>query len=358
MSGYRVSVEQLTKIAIRLFIGMGYSEKDATLAADVLVETDRRGVDTHGLARMGLYNKLTGAEGRVNKNARLRIISETPPYLMIDADHGLGVIMAPQAVELAISRAAEHGACIMGVRNSGHFGAAGYYADKCVRKGFIALVSSNSPATMAPYGGIKEFHGNSPWSLAIPGGNRYPEPVMFDMACSEVSNGKIETAIRENRQVPIGWGIDKNGEPATDPAAIWQGGCLLPFGGVKGYCIALLLEMLSSMLTFASFGNSTNMGGNHENTSHFVLLMDPDKFGSPELYRESVDVYIDQIKAMPLASGVSEIIVPGELEARAITANKINGIYLDKEVADSLAEVARERRLLPAGQGFEKMLDW
>ena len=351
---YHVSMDQLSTIAVKLFAGMGYAGREAAYAADVLVETNRRGVDTHGVARLEFYNMLVSMEENINKNAQLNIIRDEPPYLMVDADRGLGIIMAPQAVELAINRASEQGICVMGIRNSSHFGAAGYYADKCARQGYIALVSSNSGATMAPYGGREKILGNSPWSIAVPGGNRHPDHVMFDMACSEVSRGKCETAMREGRQVPIGWGIDKNGEPSTDPAAILWEGCLLPFGGIKGYCIALLVEVLSSMVTFAS-QNENDAGGVHEGASHFVLLLDPGKFGSMEAYKNSIDSYVDQIKNTPLANGVSEIIVPGELEARSIRMRTEKGMELDEAVASSLVAVARERGLLTADQGVEAL---
>ena len=337
---------------------MGFTEGDAALAADVLVETDRRGVDTHGINRMSLYNKVSGNVGMVDKDAKLEIVKDEPPYLMLDANHGLGIIMAPKAVELAISRAKEQGICVVGVRNAGHFGAAGYYVDKCVRQGFISLICSNSKATMAPLGGKERFLGNSPWSMAVPGGNRYHDPVMFDMACSEVARGKFETALREGRQVPLGWGIDKDGRPSTDPASIVGEGSLLPFGGVKGYCVTVLLEVLSCMLTFASYGNAKNETGAREDTSYFLLLLDPEKFGSIEAYRESIDLYIDQLKGVALAPDVTEVLYPGELEARFIKERTKNGVELHEEIAAMLADVAVQRGLLEAGQGFGDMLGW
>ena len=354
----RVSMEQLSKITVKLFLGMGFGELEAACAADVLVETDRRGVDTHGVTRLGFYHMCVNTENSANKNARLNILRDDPPYLMVDADCGLGIVMVPQAVKLAISKAKEQGICIMGIQNSGHFGAAGYYAVKCVEQGLVAMVCSNSPATMAPVGGRERMLGNSPWSIAFPGGNRYPDPVMFDMACSEVSRGKCETAHREGMSIPLNWGIDKNGEPSTDPAAVLYGGSLLPFGGIKGYCIALLIEVLSSMLTFASFGEEKNPGGVFEYTSHFVLLMDPSRFGSVALYKESIDNYVESIKNSPLATGVDEIIIPGELESRSIRDRTKNGLELDEAVAASLAQVAIECGLLAKDQRFEDMLMW
>jgi len=266
--------------------------------------------------------------------------------------------MAPQAAELAIQRAQEHGICVMGVQNSNHFGAAGYYAAKCVEQGFISMVCSNSGPTMTPFGGKKSVLGNSPWSIAVPGGDRYPEPVMFDMACSEVARGKCETALREGTQVPLGWGVDKDGEPSTDPAAILKGGSLLPFGGVKGYCIAVMIEILSATLTFATSGKGTNMDRVVENTSHFILLLDPERFGDLELYMNSIDEYVDTIKNTALAAGVEEILIPGELEARSILDRNEYGMELDEEVASSLAKVAQEVGLLTEEQGFEEMLGW
>jgi len=344
---YTVSVDQLLKIMIKLFMAAGYDRQDAAYATSVLVETDRRGVDTHGVARFGLYYKST-VSGRVKKDALLHIQRDDPPFLMVDADNGLGIIMAYKATELAIQRAKEQGVCIMGVQNSNHFGAAGYYAAKCANEGFITIVSSNSPPIAAPLGGKTNILGNSPWSMAIPGGIRHPAPLMFDMACSEVSRGKCETAAREGRNIPQGWGLDNNGEPTTDPADVLKGS-LLPFGGVKGYCILMLVEAFSSLLTFASYGNGTNMGNSRYNTSHFLLLMDPAKFGDPVAFKESIDVYVENIKNSPLAAGVDEIIIPGELESRAIKHNDEHGINLDEAIADSLAEAAVSCGLVEEG---------
>ena len=356
MGEYTVPADQLSNIAKKLFMAVGYDEKDAGYAAGVLVETDRRGVDTHGMARFELYYATT-VKGAVNKNAQLKILRDEPPFLMVDADNGLGIIVAPKAVELAIQRAKELGICIMGVQNSNHFGAAGYYAAKCAAEGFITIVSSNSPPTSAPLGGKTRKLGNSPWSMALPGGNRHSDPVMFDMACSEVSRGKCETALREGRAIPLGWGLDADGEPTNDPAQALKGS-LLPFGGAKGYCILLLVEAFSSMLTFASYGNGTNMGDESHNTGHFVMLMDPSKFGDPETFKDGVDAYIENIKYSPLASGAEEIIIPGELETRAIKYRSEHGIGMDDALAASLAEMAIECGLLAKGGNFGDMLKW
>lgn len=360
MNDSTISMEQLSKIAVRLFMGMGYGAKEAAYAADVLVETDRRGVDTHGVVRLDFYHMCVNRSGWLNRNAQLQILRDDPPYLMADADHGLGIIMAPQAVELAIQRAKEQGVCVMGIRNSNHFGAAGYYAQKCVDQGFIALVCSNSPGTMVPIDGNQGVLGNSPWSMAIPGGNRHPDPIMFDMACSEVSRGKCETALRNGERVPPNWGVDRHGEPTTDPARILKGGFLLPFGGIKGYCVAVLVEALSSMLTFASYGKGKNMkfSGDHENTGHFVLLLDPERFGELDAYKDSIDVYVDTIKNSKPVPGADEIIVPGELEARAIKDRTANGIHLEDAVVSMLTGLAQKTGQLTQKQGFKDMLNW
>ena len=351
-----VSMDQLHTISLKLFLGMGYGEKEAAYAADVLVETDRRGVDTHGIARLSFYYMVSKG-GRVNKDAKIKVLRDEPPFLMVDADRGLGIVMAPQAVDMAIQKAAENGICVMGVRNSSHFGAAGYYTAKCVDRGFIAMVCSNSGPTMAPIGGKASILGNSPWSIAIPGGFRHPDPVMFDMACSEVARGKCETAEREGIQVPLGWGVDKDGEPTTDPAAILRGGSLLPFGGIKGYCVALLVEMLSSMLAFASFGEEGDRDRRMV-TDHFVLLMDPARFGSLDSIKAGIDDYVEKVKNSPLAADAKEIIIPGELEVRAIRDRTQHGVELDEAETGALEKVAKEIGLLAEGQSFGDMLAW
>ena len=357
MKKINIPVEKLNVIAFKLFLGMGLNEKDATYAADVLLETDRRGVDTHGVARLSFYYWCVRS-GSVATDAHLHVLKDDTPYLMVDAGNGLGITMAPQAVDLAIQKAKEHGICVMGVQNSNHFGAAGYYTAKCVEQGFISMVCSNSGPTMAPIGGKDKIHGNSPWSIAIPGGTRYPDPVMFDMACSEVARGKLETAEREGNPVPLGWGVDRYGEPCTDPTEILKNGSLLPFGGIKGYCITILVEALSSLLTFSSFGKGLNMSSGKMNTSHFVLLMDPRKFGDLSMYKNSIDEYVGSIKNSPLASGVEEIIVPGELEARKIQHRSKYGLDLDEAIVASLVEVGIKTGLLSEGQGFAEMMAW
>ena len=351
-----ISITQLSSILFKLFSGMGYSDKEAAYAADILVETDRRGIDTHGVARMGFYHMCVETN-RVKKDAKLHILRDDPPFLMVDADNGLGIIMAPQAVDLALQKAGEHGICVMGVQNSNHFGAAGYYTAKCANQGFVAMVCSNSGPIMAPIGGKDKVLGNSPWSIAIPGGIRHPHPLMFDMATSEVARGKFETAEREGKQVPLGWGVDKNGEPSTDPTEILKYGSLLPFGGIKGYCITILVEALSTLLTFSSFGKGLNMK-DRMNTSHFVLLMHPEKFGDLSLYKQSIDEYVDNIKNSSRASGVEEIIVPGEIETKAITYRTEHGIELDGAIAATLEEVAKKTGLLAENKGFEDVLTW
>ncbi|MCL1847578.1 MAG: Ldh family oxidoreductase [Coriobacteriia bacterium] len=358
MNKVRVSMDQLSRIATKLFLAMGYNEKEAAYATDVLVETDRRGIDSHGMARLPFYYRTVFTTEKVKKDAELIILRDEPPYLMVDADHGLGIIMAPQAVELAIAKAKENGCCVMGIQNSNHFAAAGVYAAKCVNEGFITLVSSNSPGILTPVGGAGRILGNSPWSLAVPGGNRHPHPVMFDMATSEVALGKVQIAIRGEKEVPQGWGVDKDGAPATDPNLIFNGGSLLPFGGIKGYCLTVMIEILSSMLTFSSYGNGKNMSPGIDNTSHFVLLLDPARFGDLETYRESIDVYVDSIKNAPLAAGVEEIIVPGELEVRAIEERSKNGMELNETIVASLVDTALKLGQLVEGQGFDAMLAW
>jgi len=356
MKNVNVSVEQLYRIVYKLFLGMGYSKEQAGYAADTLVETDRRGVDTHGVARIDLYHRST-VSGRVKKDARLKTIKADSPYLMVDADNGLGIILAPQAVELAIRKAEEWGCCVMGVRNSNHFGAAGYYAAKCVKSGFVTIVSSNSGLIMAPLGGKERIHGNSPWSVAMPGGDRFTDPVMFDMACSEAARGKLETAEREGKQAPPRSGLDRDGLPSTDPTEILQHGTLLPFGGIKGYCITMLLEVLSSLLTFSSYGKGLNMKDS-VNTGHFVLLLDPGQFGDLSTYRRSMDEYVDSIKNSPRAPGCDEIIVPGEIEANAIRHHDKFGIDLDEAIAALLTDVAVKTGVLSEGSGFDEMIKW
>lgn len=336
-----VTREQLEKLGYDTMLALGFSESDAKYASKSLNAADVRGVDTHGVARLLMYDKLIQNE-QVNKNAKMKILNETESTLYLDADHGLGIIMAPQAVEMCIEKAKKSGACVTSVKNSGHFGIAGYYAEQMAKNGMIGIAMSNSIAIVAPFGGRGRVLGNSPFSIAFPAGNEYTDPIMLDMASSQVALGKLEMAIRAGKEIPKGWAVDEKGIDTTDPKVGFEKGALLPFGGPKGYCLDVLIEMMSTVLPDSGYGEDVHFytaeKGLKENMGHTFIAIDVSKFRPLEDIRKDVDKYADRLKNVEPAEGVEEVFLPGEIEARnyhkRIAKNfEINHVVLEEILA-------------------------
>ena len=359
---FHITEAQELRFTQLMFEGMGFRPEDAGYASRLLTRTNIRGIDSHGLARLSMYYAMVKNGKMINMTADLEVLRDSGSALLLDAHNGLGIIMAPRALELAAKRAKETGVCVCAVKNSGHYGAAGCYASMAAENGLACIIMSNTGPSMAPIGGRTRVLGNSPWSMALPGGNIHKDPVMFDIACSETSCGKCQNYVRAGKEIPDGWGVDETGSMTHDPLRLLRKGALLPFGGIKGYCITVLVEMMSILLADSGCGDvcgtSSYATDNPipESLGHTFILIDPDKFCGMDAYRVALDSYFDNLKNAPKGENIAEIIVPGEIETRAISQRLTEGMEVHPSIAEDLVKTAISIGILSENATFNDLL--
>ena len=250
-------IERLHEFASRVFMHFGVPRDDAHIAADVLAAADLRGVDSHGVARLRTYFDML-ALGRINPKANVRVIRELPGTATVDGDNGLGLVIGPKANVIAMEKALAVGSGWVSVRNTNHFGLAGYYPLQALKRDLIGWAMTNSTKLVAPLWGAERMLGTNPIAVAFPGLDE--PPIVIDMATSATAYGKIEIALRAGKPIPEGWAIDSNGHVATRPQQMIDGGALVPLGGTrdkgghKGFCLAALVDIMSCVLSGANWG--------------------------------------------------------------------------------------------------------
>jgi LDH2 family malate/lactate/ureidoglycolate dehydrogenase len=336
-----VRPETLMTFCTGVFEKLGLSREDALIAADAIVGSNMRGVDTHGVIRMLVYSaKLKG--GFVNPKPNLRPLRETKGTALIDGGNGFGQIVGYRAMEIAIKKAREVGVSCVSVRNSNHFGTCAHYSMMAPPQDMIGLVFTNASAQIAPTGGAEKMLANNPWSVAVPAGKRFP--VVLDMANSVVARGKIRQAAKEGRSIPPEWAVDKNGRATTDAKAALEG-FLLPVGGYKGYGITLMVDLLTGVLANSCYGPRVQgldiveaIGG----VGHTFMAIDVAAFDEVAEFKARMDAYIDEIKGSKKATGVEVIYMPGELEFLKEQERRQTGIPLHINIVNDLRKIAEE----------------
>jgi LDH2 family malate/lactate/ureidoglycolate dehydrogenase len=343
----------LHEFSARVLTAAGVPPDDAALAADVLLAADLRGIDSHGVARLRGYFDAVRS-GRINATPEMRVVRETLTTATVDADNGLGLVVGPRANELAMDKALDAGSGWVAVRNTNHFGIAGYYAVRAVERDLIGWAMTNSSALVAPLFGTARMLGTNPLAIAFPGEEE--PPIVVDLATSAVAFGKIEIARRLQRQLPEGWAIDASGGPATDPQAVYDGGALLPLGstrelgGHKGYALAVMVDVLSGVLSGANWGPfapafaiaQTPPGSVGAGIGHFFGALRIDGFIEPDEFKRQVDHLVRTFRASPAAPGTSGPLVPGDPERLAEEERRLGGIPLLQPVAAELEALAGE----------------
>lgn len=325
----------------------GLREEEAELAADVLVKSDMRGVDTHGVVRLPFYCKRLIDKG-TKTDPQIKILREKPAMLLIDGDNGLGQIIGIKTMKKVMEKARTSGVCFAGVRNSCHFGMAAYYAMLAIEEGMIGFAATNTPPVMAPWGGRKAFIGNNPLAIAVPTSEDFP--MVLDISMSVVSGGKVRLAAVKREKIPQGWVLDGNGRPTENPDDFFPGGTLLPMGEHKGYGLAVILEMLSGVLTGAGILSEMPLWFSDTaiptNTGHFFMAIDIDAFGDLNVFKERIHKLIHELKSCPSSEGSKEVLIPGEIEfCREQTCRK-EGIPVSSEVLKNLDTFASQIGIL------------
>jgi len=357
-----VQADALRDFCVRVFEKLDVPGEDARITADVLVTADLRGIDSHGVARLRRY--VNGIRnGVMVPRPHIQVIHETAATALIDGGAGLGQPISVRAMKMAIEKALKVGAGFVAVRNSNHFGIAGYYSMMALEHELVGLSMTNADVLVVPTFGRNALLGTNPISVAVPAGKE--RPFVLDMATSVVPRGKLEVYHRLGKPLPLGWATDERGIPTTDAGRVLQnlstraGGGILPlggageeFGGHKGYGLALLVDILSGVLSGAGYANLVypkDEAGRPlpSNIGHFFGALRIDGFRPLEDFKSSMDDIIRRIKSSPKAEGQTRIYIHGEKEFEMAEKRQREGIPLHPKVAADLREIARELGVEP-----------
>jgi ureidoglycolate dehydrogenase (NAD+) len=328
----RLSAERGRNLCLESFRLKGLSEADATVCADAVMFATLRGLDSHGIVSIlpAICNSI--AVGRVDPSSPIREIRP----LLLKGNGAAGPVIGARAMGRAIDVAAENGVGVAVAFNCNHFGAASYYASLALGRGMVGVCACNAAPNVAPFGGARGLHGTNPIAYAAPGGQE--PPIVLDIATSAAAHGQVTKAARRGQTIPIGWAIDAEGRPTTDPRQVKS---LLPFGGHKGYGIGILVDILTGALAASTVGlgvRQQDVDREHAGQSYFMLAIDPRPFGGLEPFKERIDQLSRDVHSVPPAEGFKEVLLPGELEWREERRRRADGIPLYDEDWTSLVQ--------------------
>jgi LDH2 family malate/lactate/ureidoglycolate dehydrogenase len=336
-----VSAPKLKAFVVEVLEKVGISSEDAQTTAEILVTTDMRGTRTHGVRLLKWYVDQI-QRGGVNRNARMEIVRSGPTWALVDGQAALGEVTAYKSMKLAMAKAKGNFIGVVGVRNSNHFGAAGYYANMCLEQDVIGFAMTNADPSMSVPGAAARLFGTNPLAYAFPASQE--KGLTFDVATSVVAGVKIHQAAREGRRIPEGWIIDRQGRPTTDPTDLEKGGAHLPVGGHKGYGLAFMIEVLTGAFTGSGVMDEVFSYVQYPdrscNSGHFFMAIDVDTFIPVAEFKARLDAMAHKIRNSPKVEGVERIYVPGEIEAEEQEKGRVRGVLLDETTLSDLKQVA------------------
>ncbi|MGZ8453130.1 MAG: Ldh family oxidoreductase [Candidatus Binatia bacterium] len=340
----RINHEKLIRFVSRSFEKLGVPAADAEIAANVLVASDLRGVDTHGVIRFNphaWYVKWL-RDGAMTAKPNIRVVTENASTALLDADNGMGFVAGHRAMGLAINKAKESGVGIVTVRNSRHYGMSAYYSMLALPHDMIGIAMTNASRQVVPTFGREARFGTNPISFAVPAKDE--RPFVLDMATTTAAAGKLELAIRLGKPVPTGWALNERAEPTTDPKVAQQARRLLPLGGSresgshKGYGLGILVEILCGVLT----GTVTALNANQEPRGHFFGAINPAAFRPAAEFTADMDRLIRELRSTPPVEGESRVYVAGEIEFETAEERAERGIPLHGSVLKGLRAVSEQ----------------
>lgn len=320
-----ISADRLRLVVREVFEGAGVPRAIAELIAHSLVESNLMGHDSHGVLRISYYIRDV-IEGRTNPHAQATVVRESATAALLDGGGAFGQVGLCQAMERAMDKAQHHDIGVVAIYNTHHTGRMGEYVVQAAEGGFIGMVFCRGPVRdglVAPYQGVGRALNTNPIAWGVPAA-KHP-PVFFDFATSLAAQGKIEAAIDKGVSIPEGWLLDAQGNPTTDPHEQRRGGALLPFGGHKGYGLAVLIELVAGGLTGTSCGLLPDFASGYATVA---LALNIAAFQPLAQFCVMVDEFIEAIKATPRAPGAEEILVPGEIEWRTRALHLRDGLNL------------------------------
>jgi LDH2 family malate/lactate/ureidoglycolate dehydrogenase len=343
-----VNHERLHQFVIEILTRVDVAPEDARIVADVLVAADLRAVHSHGVARLQSYYVSRIRAGLIVPRPQIAVLHETPVSLRIDAGNGLGHPVSHWAMTRTIEKAQVSGVAMAAVRNSNHFGIAGYYAMMALKHEMIGVCLTNTTPLVMPVFSRELLTGTNPIAMAVPAKNR--RPWVLDMATSVVPKGKLEVYARAGKPMPDGWAVDKDGLPTTDPQAALAGGAPMPLGGTRdivghtGYDLEVMVDILSGVLSGSNFAAHIPPSGAPRpfDLGHFFMAFRPDLFMPTDQFTERMDQIIDDLSQAAPAKGAERVLVAGQPEDEAEERYRQTGIPLDPPTAKALRQLSDE----------------
>ena len=347
-----VSEKSLRAFCEEVFTKLGVPKEDAQVTTDVLVLADLRGIESHGVARMPRY--VTGLKkGYIKPTDNSRVVKETKATALIDGGQSLGQVVGHRGMQLAIKKAKDSAVGLVTVRNSNHYGIAGYYSLMALDQNLIGVSMTNAAPLVVPTFGKDSILGTNPVSVAAPASSE--KPFVLDMATSVVPRGKLEVMERKGKPIPLGWAVDETGKGSTNPRRVLEamakrlGGGILPLGGEgedfsghKGYGLALMVDVFSGILSGAATGLAVNADETRPNVGHFFMALDPSAFRPIDDFKRDMDRLARELKDSPKAEGQSRIYVHGEKSFARTERHRREGIPMDPKVVESLKKMGSE----------------
>lgn len=331
----RHSITHLTNLTSDALRGAGASAGMAQATAAALVAAEAQGLASHGLSRAPQYAGHL-KQGRVNGDAKPRVQQKKPAALLVDAEEGLAFPACALAVREAIRSARECGAAFACVTRSHHFGTAAYHLEAVAQAGMVGLAFSNSPGGMPAWGGKRPLFGTNPIAAVFP--RRDAPPLVIDLSLSEVARGKLMVAAKKGEAIPLGWALDKDGNPTTDPKAGLEG-MMMPAGGVKGAMLALVVELLCCALTGAAFGFEAdsffNEEGNRPRIGQAFMVIDPAALAGTDVFNERIETLVTAMLADP------DVRLPGQRRESLARKAEAEGIEVPDALIQQLEALAR-----------------
>ena len=329
----RIPAERLTAFVTDVLTGSGVPRADAALAAECLVAANLAGVDSHGVVRLAHYVRRL-ENGTVRARPQISFVRTAPALGVVDGDDGLGHVVTSRACTHAARLADECGTGTVLVRNSSHFGMAGFHVRRLVAQGYVAIVMTATDALLIPYGASKPFFGTNPLAIGFPTDGI---PVVLDMATTSIPYGKVALAKTEGKPIPSDWGFDEAGRPTTDPQQIAG---LHPIAGYKGSGLAMVIDIFCSLLTGMAWGPHINRMyvdmDEPRRLGHFVLALDVSRFSPLEVFKARLGAMLQEFGDLPLADGFGRIYYPGEIEGLTERERGLDGIPIDVGLGQEL----------------------
>ncbi len=348
------SYQELYSFTKSIFEKIGCSGEHAEIATQSLLSADLRGVDSHGIARLSGYIRLWEAK-RVNAQPHIQVIHETPSTAVVDGDSGLGLVVAPFAMKIAIEKAKQVGTGWVSVQNSNHFGIAAHHAMMALQHDMIGIAMTNASPLVAPTFSIDKMLGTNPICVVAPAGEE--PPFVADLATTTAANGKLEILQRKNLPTPEGWVQDKDGNPSSDPHVLKKGGALLPLGGDrehgshKGYALGAIVDIFSALLSGANYAPwvppfpayvampSQQPG---RGIGHFFGAMRIDAFRPASEFKQHMDNWIRGFRSCKTIPGEERVLVPGDPEREMEVERMQNGISLLETIVSDLEALGKK----------------